>query len=300
MFRSTLLLTSLVCSVAGGLTAQTGLLVVAHGANQPWNDGVRKVVEQVRWSGPVATAFLMGPEAGTSGWGAGVTALTQAGAKRIVVVPLMVSSAGAHFEQVRFYAGEIAELPKALAAHAQGGPGGHGGHADHGSHHGAPSVPMTVTPALDDAPELGLAIQSIWAELPSADKTRPLVFVAHGPTSDEEAAIWVANLSRAVGPVASAAGVPFAIDLIRDDAPPPMRAAAVEKTRQTILDFAARARDSVTVLPLLISRSAINTVTIPKDLANLPISYHPAALAPSVHLARWIERIALARTETTP
>lgn len=297
MLRSIVFLTTLACSMASGLTAQTGLLVVAHGANQPWNDGVRKVVEQVRWSGPVTTAFLMGPEAGTSGWAAGIAKLTEAGAKRIVIVPLMVSSAGAHFEQVRFYAGEIAELPKALAAHAEAGHGGHGGHA---THHGASSVPMAVTPALDDAPELGLAIQSIWAELSSADRTRPLVFVAHGPTSDEEAAVWMTNLSRAVGPVAAEAGVPFAIELIRDDAPPPMRAAAVEKTRQTILGFAARARDSVTVLPLLISRGTINTVTIPKDLANLPISYHPAALAPSPHLARWIERIALARTETTP
>ena len=72
----------------------------------------------------MATAFLMGPEAASAGWSAGIADLESRGATEIVVVPLMVSSAGAHYRQVRYYAGEIAELPTALRAHGDHGPVG--------------------------------------------------------------------------------------------------------------------------------------------------------------------------------
>ena len=46
--------------LAGALPAQTGLLVVAHGAGPEWNQRVREVVEGVSWGhGPVELAFLI-------------------------------------------------------------------------------------------------------------------------------------------------------------------------------------------------------------------------------------------------
>jgi len=51
------------------LVAQTGLLVVAHGAGPEWNGPVRETVASVSWPhGPVQVAFLMGAETPASGW----------------------------------------------------------------------------------------------------------------------------------------------------------------------------------------------------------------------------------------
>jgi hypothetical protein len=93
----------------------------------------------------------MGEEADSAGWGAAVARLVRDGAREIVVVPLMVSSHGSHYRQIRYYAGELDSLPPELAAH------------DHHSAHAAPGVPMRVTPALDAAPELAEALAGRWS-----------------------------------------------------------------------------------------------------------------------------------------
>ncbi|MBL8987607.1 MAG: hypothetical protein JNJ80_15145 [Gemmatimonadetes bacterium] len=260
--------------------AQTGLLVVAHGANPEWNARVRQTVAQVNWpAGPVTTAFLMGPEAESAGFGAAMAQLLAAGVRSVVVVPLMVSSAGSHFRQIRYYAGELGSLPPELEAHR---------------HFTPPDrwpIPVRTTPALDGAPEMAEILRELWAELPEADRRRPLMFVAHGPSDRADAATWVEDLDRAARPTAEHARVPRAIGLILDDAAPSIRQEAVGGIRREIERLAAAAGDSVVVLSLVISRGTLNTVRIPADLANLPIRYVPASLAPSARLARWIERV---------
>lgn len=269
------------------LAAQTGLLVVAHGAGPAWNDGVRSLVAQLQWSGgPVATAFLMGPEAETAGWDSAVARLVREGTRSIVAVPLMVSSYGGHYHQVRYLAGEVRELPAELA--------------EHHHHAGTSVVPIRVTAALDDAPELGAALEARWLALDATDRRRALVLIAHGPTTDEEAALWASNLSRAAAAIRAEAPTTIAIGLLRDDAPPPIRSAAVEEIRRTVHRIATETADSVTVMPVLISSGQLDQVRIPTDLAGLPIRYVPVSLTPLSVLARWIERVAREKAATTP
>lgn len=268
------------------LAAQEGLLVVAHGANREWNDRVRETVAQVEWAGPVETAFLMGVEKDSAGWSAAVARLTASGAKRIVVVPLMVSSHGSHYRQIRYYAGELSELPAELARH------------DHGAH-ASPPVPMRVTAALDDAPELAAALAARWAELPEADRRRPLLLVAHGPNDTADAVKWIADISEVSEGLRQRTGNELHVALLRDDAPPPVRKAAVAAMRDSVLAMAARAEDSVVAMPVMISAGAITQVKIPADLADLPIRYRAEPLAPRAELARWIERRASERVAAT-
>lgn len=264
-------------------TTSVGLLVVAHGADSTWNANVRRTVQQVKWSGPVEVAFLMGPEAHHASWNAAVRALEAKHAARIVAVPLMVSTHGSHVDQIRFYAGELPSLPPELASM-----GGHG--------HEAPikaTVPVRTTQALDDAAELGQALFERWQALSDADKARPLVLVAHGPNDNAQAVLWERNIAAATSRVASlVAPRPTRIHLLRDDAPAAVRAAAVQAMRDTITAMAARVKDSVTVLPVLISTGSVNTVKIPADINGLPVRYQPVGLTPSAALARWIERVA--------
>jgi len=264
-------------------SAQTGLLVVAHGAGQEWNDRVRETVAQVRWDrGPVSVAFLMGAEMTSAGWTAGVDSLVARGAKEIVVVPLMVSSHGSHYRQVRYYAGELAELPADLAAHAHHGPDG------------APRVPMRVTAALDDAPELAAALGARWRELDARDRGRALLLVAHGPNDSAEAVTWVRNITSVSEGLRAATGKTVHVGLLRDDAPPEVRARAIAAMRDSVLAMARADGDSVVAMPVMISAGAITQTRIPKDLAELPIRYYSTPLTPLPQIARWIERSAAA------
>lgn len=260
----------------------TGLLVVAHGATPEWNARVRATVAQVRWSrGPVAVAFLMGAEAGSAGWDAGIRALAAAGATEIVVVPLMVSTFGDHVRQIEHYAGLRPELPAALTEH------------DHRDGGVTPVLPMRVTPALDAAPELGAILLDGWRALSAADRARPILLLAHGPQTALDAAQWERNLAGAAEVLAAGgAGGEFRVGLVRDDASPAARAAAVALVRDTVAALARRAGDSVVVLPILISTGNLDRVKLPGDLAGLPVVMRPMPLAPSPRLARWIERVA--------
>jgi len=274
--------------LAGGsstpLGAQTGLLVVAHGAGPDWNERVRETVGQVRWPhGPVGTAFLMGAEAESAGWEVGVRRLVEDGAMRIVVVPLMVSSHGGHYREIEYYAGLRDAAPDPHAHHVRR----------------PPPVPMRVAPALDGAPELGSALAERWSELGAGDRRRPVLLVAHGPNDSADAERWIRDLTIASAALRRA-GLEgdVRIGLLRDDAPPEVRAAAVAELRAQANALAGN--DSVVVLPVLISSGEINLQKIPRDLADLAVRYHPAPLAPSAHLARWIERSAAEELATDP
>lgn len=264
--------------------SQTGLLVVAHGANPAWNARVRETVATVEWKeGPVATAFLMGPESTGSGWKEAAQSLVNAGARELIVVPLMVSSFGGHYDQVRFYAGQAPALPPGLASH---------------DHVGSwkPSVPMAMTAALDDAPELGATLHDLWLTLDEWDRNRPIFLVAHGPSDDAAVQTWIDNIEAAAASL-TREGIAPGIGLLQDDAPPERRARAIATLRDRILARATAVGDSVLVMSVLISSGRIDQVTIPGDLAGLPIRYVPTALTPSPHIAGWIRRVALeART----
>lgn len=264
---------------------QTGLLVVAHGADSGWNARVRATVAQVRWpQGPVALAFLMDTEPAAGTWDSAMAQLVRRGAATVVVVPLLISSHSGHYRDIEVRAG----LREANRADTMQGMG------RGATMQQAPPLPMRVTAALDSAPELGAALAERWASLDSADRRRPLVLIAHGPDDDAEARQWLADLNATAAPALQAVGLRqrLWIGLLRDDAPSSVRAGAVQQIRDTIAQLARGSRDSVLVLPVLISSGTISEVKIPHDLDGFPVRYVATPLAPLPVLARWVERMA--------
>ncbi len=99
----------------GADTSRTALMVVAHGSREAgWNERVIKSVEAIPWDGPKGVAFLtsLSPEHALKNVAA---QLDQPGVERIVMVPLLVSSYSGHYEEVRYYAGQRAEMPEAAS-----------------------------------------------------------------------------------------------------------------------------------------------------------------------------------------
>ncbi|MGH7573048.1 MAG: sirohydrochlorin chelatase [Gemmatimonadota bacterium] len=257
-----------------------GTLVVAHGANPEWNAPVQEVVRQADTGGPVEVAFLMGPAAAERRFQDAVRELAQAGAGRIVVVPLFVSSHSGHYEQIRWLVGETDSLSEVMREHLH--------HAGIERPEGA--VPLELAPALDDAPELARVLADRARALTENPGGHALFLIGHGPNSAEDHAAWMENLRRVAERVRDEAGfADVKIGLVRDDAPEAVRAEAVRQIRETIeLQHRATGRD-VVVVPILISSGRVNNEKLPADLEGLPVVYDGKPLLPHPAITYWIE-----------
>lgn len=257
-----------------------GTVVVAHGANPEWNAPVLETAREVDTKGPIAVAFLMGPAAAERRFQDAVRALVEAGADRVVVVPLFVSSHSGHYEQMRWLARETDSLSPIMMGHLH--------HA--GIERPEVAVPLELAPALDDAPELARVLTDRALALVDDPAGRSLFLVGHGPTSAEDHAAWMQNLRPVAERVREEAGfADVMVGLVRDDAPEAVREEAVRVIRETIeLQHAASGRE-VVVVPILISSGRVSAEKIPADLQGLPIVYDGTPILPHPAIARWIE-----------
>ena len=269
----------------------TGTLIVAHGGDTAWNKGVRALAMQVRTGGPVEVAFLMGPEAKTSRFQDVVAKLAARGATSVVVVPLLMSSHSGHYEQIGWLARTRDSLSATMSHHL---------HMS-GIERAQPGMPIRVTRALDDAPELARVLAERASALAPSVKDRALFIVGHGPESAEDNARWMEYCRRISDSVKAITGFrDVRIGLVRDDAPAAVRAEAVRGVRDIIELQAEVTGADVLVVPMLISKGSINRDRLPKDLAGLPIVYTAEGVAPHAEIARWVERRVRETTVVAP
>ncbi|HEX6694125.1 MAG TPA: CbiX/SirB N-terminal domain-containing protein [Longimicrobiales bacterium] len=263
------------------VSAQVGTLVIAHGGGPEWDAQVRTVAAQVNTGGPVEVSFLMGPGAKTAPFQSAAKKLVDAGAKEIVVVPVLVSSHSGHYDQIRYLAGLIDSIDETMMHHLHMG----------GIERAAVNVPIRVAAALDNAPEMAVVLAERARAAAAEPASQALFLIGHGSNSAEDHAAWMANLRPVADSVKSLTGFrSVLIGLVRDDAPAAVRAEAVRSAREMIqLQAAVTGRD-VVVIPILISRGQVSEQKIPADLQGLPIRYAPVPLLPHPQIARWIEK----------
>lgn len=266
----------LLCVVAGLAWAmpawsQDALLVVAHGARQAeWNNRVLRIVEQVEWKGPVGVAFLMSAPEGHA-LDEVVRKLDGSGAARIVVLPLMVSSYGEHYEEIRYYVGDREEKPE---------------HAHH-----APfqtRAQLVLTPAMDEHAVISKILTEQARAMSKNAANESLVLVAHGPNDEGFNRHWLAKLGQHAGRVRGALGFRrVEVVTLRDDAPKPIRDAATEQLRATVRKAAEDSR--VLVLPVLISVGHIQR-QIQERLEGLEYQMSGTGIADHRLTAEWIRQ----------
>lgn len=280
---------SLVLAFPLTLAAQSrvGTIIVAHGASAEWNAQVRAVAGKVQLNGPVAVSFLMGPEAATTRFQDVALQMERKGVDEIVVVPLLISSHSEHYQQVRYLAGLTDSINSALHATM-----GHGGLEP-----ARLRARVHVTPALDDSPVLASILAERARALATAPARQALFLVGHGPNSAEDYAHWMSNLRPVADSVRALTGfADVRVDLVRDDAPPHVRAEAVRRVRELIELQHRMTGDTVAVVPVLLSRGRVSRETFLRDLAGLPVRYTGDPLLPHDGLARWVEqRVSAAR-----
>lgn len=264
--------------------SRTGTIIIAHGGDSLWNAGVRDVAALVRTGGPVEVSFLMGAGAKTSRFQDAVEKLARKGATEIVVVPLLVSSHSGHYDQIRWLAGEDVTLSETMHHHLHMA----------GIERSSAGLPMRLAKALDGSPEMARVLADRGLALAKAQGTSPteraLLIVGHGPNSAEDYAGWMANLRPVADSVRAWTGFrDVRVELVRDDAPAPVRAEAVLRVRELIELQSLVTGQPVLVVPVLVSKGSVSRDKVPSDIRGTRSVYAGEPLLPHEGIARWVE-----------
>jgi sirohydrochlorin cobaltochelatase len=259
---------------------KVGTIVIAHGGDSIWNAHVREVAQQVKTGGPVEVSFLMGAGAKTARFQDAVARLEQQGVSQIVVVPMLVSSHSGHYDQVRWLGGEEVQLTETMHHHLHMA----------GIDRAVTKTPIRVTKAMDASAEVAQVLADRALALTKSPKEQALLIVGHGPNSAEDYAAWMENLRPVADSVKKITGFrDVRVDLVRDDAPAPVRAEAVRRVRELIeLQHLVTGKE-VIVVPVLVSKGSVSRSKVPNDIKGTPSLYAGEPLLPHPAMARWIE-----------
>ena len=250
-------------------TSADALLVVAHGAPVgPWNDRVIGLIDKVQWPGPKGVAFLM-PRTEDEPIDKVAARLDQGGVKRIVIVPLLISSYSNHYDEIRYIAGELQHfhqheglaMPKPLKTKAG----------------------MLVTPAMDSDSLVSKMLADQARTVSKNPKEETLVLLTHGPVDEADHRKWVAHLKAHGEYLQKTLGFKrVEYTTLRDDAPKPVKDAAIAHLREAV---GAGARDSTVIIqPVLISVGMVQAEIVELlkgykyEMSASGVSSHPLTL----------------------
>src|SRR5690606_24650510 len=183
MLAILVLLTPCAAAAQQDVRPHIGTVIIAHGGGPEWNAQVEHVAELVETGGPVEVSYLMGPGAKTHRFQDAVARLVAAGASRVVVVPVLMSSHSGHYEQIRYLAGEVDELSEVMMHHLQMA----------GIERPTTSVPVYVARAIDDSPDVARVLAERALALTDDPASHALFILGHGPNSAEDNAMWMQN-----------------------------------------------------------------------------------------------------------
>ena len=249
---------------------EVGVLILAHGGSGRWNQAVQQTVAEAQLTYPTQITFGMGmhPQE-VQDLQRAVQALEQQGVSRLVVVPLLISSASEVMRQFQYLLGLRDHGPweaqvKPIERH----------------------VPVVMTGPLDDDPVVAEVLLERASNLSQTPAEESIVLVAHGPNSDEDNLQWLAVMDRLARRVKELGHFRAVIPVtMRDDAPKPVQEEATRRMRELIRLQSERGR--TLVVPLLLANGGVET-KIPERLEGLRYVYQGQALLPHPKLAQWI------------
>lgn len=268
-----------------------GILLLAHGGKEAWNEEVAKLAAQVDRTMPAEVAFGMATKGSIQD---AIDRLVKRGVREIIAVPLFVSSHSSVITSTQYLLGIRADAPPELALYAKMSHD----HGAHSSEHGDSAavdpttpvrspVPIRMTAALDRHPLVAEILLSRARSLSQDPPHEVVIVVAHGPVSDDENAKWLADMGVLAERLRNASSFKRIEYLtVRDDAPKPIRDRAAAELR-AFVERAGSEGHRVLIVPLLVSYGGIEA-GIRKRLEGLSYVMSPQALLPDDRLARWV------------
>ena len=249
----------------------TGVLVMAHGGTPTWNKIVTKVVVDAQIQYPTRIYFGMGHNKEEAAQlQEAVNDLQDAGVRRIIVVPLLVSSYSEVYRQWRYLLG-----------------------VDFQAGFNAPLFPVEkraeieFADPLNDDPIVALVLLDHAREMSQNPEQETVLLIAHGPNDNSDNLKWTAmlarlsNVIRQRGHFRSVEGM-----TLRDDAPPEIRGQAVAAVRDRV-EAINQAGGKVIVIPFLIAPGGIeNKIAI--ALKGLDYTLNAKVLLPDHRISEWV------------
>ena len=250
-----------------------GVLVIAHGSpasQDSWNVPVRTVVQELRSQlpYPVELGFLEYlPEEDIH---IAVHRLENQGVTRIVAVPLFISSASEHMEEIKYVLG----LPSNYTGHEE--TPGHDGHGGGGSEEELSPVEaragIELTAGLDDHRLIG-EILSDRLQTFSTDPTQEaLILAAHGPGEEAYQGAWEKNLNSIGSQLQQKHGFRVIEHGYVAFGQPDVRT-VVEQVYVAEQVYAASPVTGILVMPVMLSEGYFTDMKIPGSLQGLNYSY---------------------------
>ncbi len=274
------LLHALLAAALGASRAphEWGVLLLGHGGSAPWNRAVLDIQKALQPRFPIEVAFGMADPREIQ---TGIDRLSRHKVKKVVVVPLFISSHSEVIEETKFVLG-IREHPSREFLEAP--------HA----HMNTVTVkriqtdkPLVMTSALDDHPLVAKILTDRARQLSRDSAKEHVVLVGHGPLKDEDNELWMrtlATLGETVRRDGSFAGVYGAT--LRDDASPEVRRKADEELRALVRSLSHKGR--VLVVPHLIAQGGIER-HIRRSLEGTFYAWSGETLLPDARIAEWVE-----------
>lgn len=228
---------------------KNGVLVMAHGGSDEWNDAAARVSAALKDEAPTALAFGMANPATLR---AALDSLKDSGVDRVAVVRMFLS--GSSFRtQTDWLLGMSDQRPAHFISHGGHG-GGHGDH--HGNHHdgGDPYAQIdhglsiaTHDDGLMDAPEAGPILLDRARGLSTDPENESVLLIGHGMGEDDRNDAVLRAMARAAAPLGNEGFAAVKTTTLREDWPEVRKAAEAE-----ILAFArteTRAGRRLLVIP---------------------------------------------------
>jgi hypothetical protein len=235
----TTILVLLILSTAPGVAQDTGVLVLAHGGSQEWNDAVIEATEPLKENYKVEVAFGM---ANYVTMHHAIKSLEDQGVDRIAVVQLFISSYSPIIRQNRYRLGKRDSVPNPMIplmhhideykemmgikedSSDQASNGRHQFYMPENLPQISTKIDIALAPALNDHPVVAHILNKRIQELSSDPSRETVLLVAHGPNSETDNKKWIdtmESLSRKIQSIQKEKGTPYKqifATTVRDDA----------------------------------------------------------------------------------
>ena len=290
LLRTTSLLLLLLPALPAPATAQTsGVLLLAHGGRDTWNQEILTMAERIDSTIPVEVAFGMANKRTIED---ALDRLAERNISNVVAVPLFVSSHSSVMRATEYLLGSRSDAPPEMEAFGRMAARRHaaGAEADDDFDWHAPietTLPISLTSALDGHALVADILVSRALEVSQAPEDEVVVVVAHGPSSEEDNARWLENMQVLADEMRQRTRFSRIEHLtVRDDARTPVREKAAADFR-AVVERATQEDKTVLIVPLLLVYGGIET-GIRERLEGLEYRMANQALLPDDRLAEWI------------
>lgn len=291
--------------LSAATTGTYGIALLAHGGGPRWNSVVLSLRDALDKKVPTEASFGMAfADAEVREIQKGLDRLKARRVKKIVVVPLLVNSQSEVMEQVRYALG-ISQNPsqgmaQGMYGMAHGGKGHEGMsmHSDDsmfGSGAGTKRVvtdlPLVLTPALDDSPELRTILYKRAKELSRDPAKETVILVGHGPVDDKMNGDWLKMMEPVTESIQRKGKFrAVLVASLRDDAPQEVKDRA-NKDLRLMVQRAGDDSGRALVVPDLIAQGGMES-HIQKALEGAFFTYQSKTLLPDSEAETWALRMA--------